>query len=205
MEYTTTVLNRFTGATEAISLGDWITITELGEMYAVGPKRVRQVLYHMGLLQRETTNGKTEYRLTKDAIGKGLGRRNLIKTGRMAGKTFDVISPKGRDLIRQAWEDTITDLDLDSVITHEVQEANKRLNEYDWSRHTHLDKQGRFLWAKYHYPDLTNDQYAFIAGVEVKTIEKYQKIRRDQLAERAAARHSNLGEPAQLDCLLIAA
>jgi ribosomal protein S25 len=57
MNYTAETLDRATGELKEVSLGNWITVTELGERYGVGPKQVRTILHHMGLLQSEDRHG----------------------------------------------------------------------------------------------------------------------------------------------------
>jgi len=99
VEYVSSSLNRETGDIDTISLGNWITVTELGAMYGVGPKRARQVLYHMGLLQPETTGRHTKYHLSENAVLEGYGSRNISRIGKRAGTVFDVISPLGQALL----------------------------------------------------------------------------------------------------------
>jgi ribosomal protein S25 len=57
MNYTAETLDRTTGELKEVSLDNWITVTELGERYGVGPKQVRTILHHMGLLQSEDRHG----------------------------------------------------------------------------------------------------------------------------------------------------
>jgi len=47
MHYTAEVLDRATGDLKEVSLGEWITVTELGELYGVGRRKVRSILHHM--------------------------------------------------------------------------------------------------------------------------------------------------------------
>lgn len=50
MQYTEEVLDRSIGELITRPIGDWVTVTELGELYGVSRIRVRAVLRQMGFL-----------------------------------------------------------------------------------------------------------------------------------------------------------
>ena len=102
MLYTQEALDRTTGHLVQVSLGDWITVTELGQRYGVSPRQARAILHHMGLLQPE----RGRYRLPRQAVEKGLGLRHDRPR---SGHPFDVISPLGQQLIAEVWAETVAD------------------------------------------------------------------------------------------------
>jgi hypothetical protein len=128
MHYTAEVLDRATGDLNEVSLGDWITVTELGERYGVGSKKVRSILHHIGLLQSEGQHGR--YRLTPRAVEQGLGKR--IDRSRKSKWPFDVISPEGQRLIAMAWDEAVADLErerLNDPIVHAADVALQSFKE----------------------------------------------------------------------------
>lgn len=76
MEYTREVFNRATGEMETVSEGDWITVTELGQLYGVGPRVTREILSALDVIGPERINGYERRRLTPWFIQAGFGKRN---------------------------------------------------------------------------------------------------------------------------------
>tara|TARA_R110002074_G_scaffold132734_2_gene276217 strand:+ start:1478 stop:2029 length:552 start_codon:yes stop_codon:yes gene_type:complete len=92
MLYTSEVIDRRTGELVRVCQGDWVTVTELGKAFDLGPRQVRQVLHHLGLVF-PTAGGRGRYCLTPEAIKAGRGRCIPKSKG---GRPFDVISPSGQ-------------------------------------------------------------------------------------------------------------
>lgn len=139
MEYTTEVLNRQTGDLETQSLGDWITITELGERYRIGPRQTRAVLKQMGILDTRYTGQGRVHRhvLTDEAIEAGLGKHVIP---RKKGQTpFDVLSPKGQQWIADRWSDTVSKADKAKNDNPVISEATHRLEAFKTIRATPPD------------------------------------------------------------------
>lgn len=92
MFYNSEVLDRRTGELVRVCQGEWVTVTELGKAFGLGPRQVRQALHHLGLVF-PTANGRGRYCLTPDAIKAGMGR-SIAKS--KSGRPFEVISPAGQ-------------------------------------------------------------------------------------------------------------
>lgn len=92
MLYNSEVLDRRTGELVRVCQGDWVTVTELGKAFDLGPRQVRQVLHHLGWVF-PTAGGRGRYCLTPEAIKAGRGR--CIPKSK-SGHPFDVISPSGQ-------------------------------------------------------------------------------------------------------------
>lgn len=67
MLYSTDTLDRATGELVSTSLGEWLTITEVGRRHGSGPRRTRQILVHMGFF---VPVGR-RHRLALDHVAKG--------------------------------------------------------------------------------------------------------------------------------------
>jgi hypothetical protein len=175
MNYTTETLDRTTGEFKEVSLGNWITVTELGERYGVGPKQVRTILHHMGLLQSEDRHGW--YRLTPHAVAQGLGKR--IDKPR-SGFPFDVISPLGQLLIAQVWDETVADLEQERCGDLQIEEAQAALAAFKIQRLRPLTTQEEVCWMKDHYPNMRHDQIARVLEVSPPLVTRYAGQRREQ-------------------------
>lgn len=82
----------------------WPTVKEIGRRHGVGPRQVRKILEHMGLLERQGPDGQRF--LTTEAIKQGLGRH--ITWG--VEWPFDVISPLGETVIAGRWDTAVAGL-----------------------------------------------------------------------------------------------
>jgi hypothetical protein len=51
MLYTNETVDRTTGDLRIVNMGNWVTVTELGQHYGLGPRKIRSLLYHMGMLR----------------------------------------------------------------------------------------------------------------------------------------------------------
>jgi hypothetical protein len=178
MHYTTEVLNRATGDLGEVSLGNWITVTELGEQYGVGNRKARSVLYHMGLLQSEGQHGR--YRLTPHAVQQGLGKR--IDKSKRSKWPFDVLSPEGQRLIAENWDANLRDLELEKVTTPLLQAASDGLPRFKNGRSSEPTTQMEVCWLLDHFPTLTMEEIALLIGVERPLVSRYANLRFKQLA-----------------------
>ncbi len=98
MEYTEHVLDRRTGEFTEVSAGDWITVTELGDMKGVTARQVRTILREMEFLYVEGGRAHNRHRLMPWVIQQGLGRHIPAKPPKVR-YPFDVIGPQGRTWI----------------------------------------------------------------------------------------------------------
>jgi predicted XRE-type DNA-binding protein len=186
MHYTTEVLDRATGELEEVSLGDWITVTELGEQYGVGRKNVRSILHHMGLLQSEGQHGR--FRLTPHAVQQGLGKR--IDKSKRSKYPFDVLSPEGQKLIASVWQETVNDLERERLSDPLVQSADAALQAFKSQHVTDMKTQEEVCWLTQRFPDLTYQQIANLLGVERPLVSRYANLQRKQLEFRSRRKAS---------------
>lgn len=171
MLYVQETLDRQTGLLATKPVGKFITVTELGNKYQVGPKRVRVVLHHMGVLAAEGRR----YRLPRAFVQNGLGVRHDKPR---SGHPFDVLSPKCQALIAEAWDDTVTDLDRE--VTPTVRRAKAALDAFRLTRCRQLNTQEAVCWLCDHHPRLLHRQISDILGVTPQLVSKFVKLRAKQ-------------------------
>jgi len=172
MEYKREILDRATGHLIEVSVGDWITVTELGHRYGLGEKKVRAVLHHIGLLAPE----EGRYRLTRCAVEKGLGMRH--DRPRKSKYPFDVISPKGQRLIEQIWSEAYDDYEAERRGDEQIAEALSTLDAFRRSRRS-MTTQEEVCWVLDHYPSLSLQQVASVVEVDRALVSRYAKRRAD--------------------------
>ena len=180
MIYTAEVLDRSTGDLKEVSLGSWITVTELAGLYNVGPKQIRVILHHMGLLQSEGQHGW--YRLTRRAVEQGLGKRINKSKSR---HPFDVISPSGQALIDQVWEETVADLRRERCSDPQPAKARATLIAFKATRLSPMTTQEEVCWMKDHYSDMPHEQIASALEISPGLVSRYTNKRREQRAYHA--------------------
>ncbi len=187
VHYTSEVLDRATGDLKEVSLGDWITVTELGERYSVGRRKVRSILHHMGLLQSEGQHGR--YRLSPKAVEQGLGIRH--DNPRRSKYPFDVISPEGQRLIESIWDETVADLERERLDDPLVRSANAALQEFQALSHTTMTTQEEVCWLIIRFPDLTYQQIANLLGVQRPLVSRYANLQKRQINYRERQKASD--------------
>lgn len=176
MEYIREELDRSNGQLQTVTLGNYITVTELGETYGVGPKRVRYILHHMGLLRREGCR----YRLPRGAVEKGLGIRHDKPR---SGYPFDVISPQAQQLIADLWEETVTDLDKELLGTPAILEAKEALEAFKTGRRRRkMTTQQEVCWLCCHREHLTHRQMAVVLSITEQLVGRYANGQAEQIA-----------------------
>ncbi|SIT56313.1 hypothetical protein BQ8794_280052 [Mesorhizobium prunaredense] len=94
--------------------GEWMTVSEYAKSKDTGPRKAREVMEGLGILQQEIEvrlvpllsdprqtkpNYRTTSRLASWAVGAGFGRR--MKSG--AGVPYDVLSPDGMAWLNARW------------------------------------------------------------------------------------------------------
>lgn len=174
MEYHQEVLNRATGQIETRSLGEWITVTELGRRHGVGPRKVRAILHHMGVLGRE---GRS-YRLPRDLVESGIGRRHDRPK---SGHSFDVISPEGRRLIDSMWSETVEDYEADCRKNSSVQPIRDALAAFKSTRTDELGTAGEVRWIEDHFPGTLHKTIAEVLEVSPALVTRHTKQRAAQI------------------------
>ncbi|MBP1060016.1 hypothetical protein JOE51_001483 [Bradyrhizobium japonicum] len=171
MLYVQETLDRQTGLLATNTLGEYLTVTELGKQYQVGPKRVRVILHHMGVLAAEGRR----YRLPRAFVERGLGFRH---DNPRSEQPFDVLSPKCQAVIAEAWNDTVADLDSEATLP--VRRAKAALDTFRPTRRRALETQEAVSWLCDHYPRLLHRQIADILGVTPQLVSKFTKLRAKQ-------------------------
>jgi len=168
-------LDRATGDMVSQPLGEWITVTELGALYGAGPKRVRFVLHHIGLLQQE----KGRFRLTPQAVKDGLGKR--IEKGPRVKFPFDVLSPAGQAMVAGKWREACEELATLHDESRDISRASAALREFTERRKSQMETQMQVCWLLDHFPDLSQREIAEVVEVAQPLVARYTAKRREQL------------------------
>jgi hypothetical protein len=170
MIYTVTTLDRSTGDVKTQSIGNWVTISEFGKSVGIGPRQIRHILHHAGLLRKEGQHGR--YRLSDHAVQAGFGKRHEKS---VSGYPFDVLSPSAQSLLLTNWQWLLSDFEQHTDEDDEVHQASKALDEYQQQRMTKLDRTGIIWWLRDHFKYLTQKQIGTVAGVSQQYVAKCLK------------------------------
>lgn len=177
MQYVSEELDRRTGELVNVNLGDWLTVTELGQQrYGVGPRRVRAVLRHMGILAPEGRHGR--YRLTPQAVQQGLGKR--IDRPKRSKFPFDTISPEGQRLVAEGWQQATAEMAASLAQAPASKAAADALEAFQGQRSRQLSTQQEVCWLRDHHPHLSNRQIAGILGTSEQLVGRYVKLQQEQ-------------------------
>lgn len=202
MEYIAEVLDRTTGDLKLVSLGDWITVTEYGERKGVGPRQVRAILTHIGLLQEEieaSTSGTARVvrrRLTQEAVDKGLGKR--IFPTKKASYPFDVLSPEGQAWVDARWDGAIRIISSAVASSPIAKEARACLEIFRARRRSELTSQMEVCFLLDHFPDLSQVDIVRVTGVSAGLVSRYATIRTDQIRKWKSIKHKRLSDNVRL-------
>jgi hypothetical protein len=179
MIYTTTILDRQEGDLKTISLGEYLTISELAQRYGMGPRQFRRVLDRMGLLQQVATSGRRL--LHPDAVATGYGKTLWPKASTGKHKhPFDVISPLGQAYIADQWKQTLGELLNDGQRPATL--AVQALEEFEARRSKPMSLLFRVTWLLDHFPDLTQQDIADCLNADPSMVSRYAKARRKRRA-----------------------
>lgn len=189
MNYTEHVLDRRTGEFTEVSAGDWITVTELGDMKGVTARQVRTILREMEFLYVEGGRAHNRHRLMPWVIQQGLGRHIPAKPPKVR-YPFDVIGPQGKTWIEARWINTLAKMEA-RPSRSVVEQAREALNTFQERRLGRLNVHGCVLWLCDCYPDLTHTEMAGILDVTQQLVSRYVDIRSRQ---RASAERSKSQE-----------
>lgn len=184
MEYVQEVFDRKTGTLKTISQGEWNTITEIGELYGVGPRKVRSVLRHIGVLDIETRGRTSRHRLCRWMVDREWGRR-IEKKGTVP---FDVIGPAGQRWIAERWDAAVAEL-AEQTLSGKVREASIALDNFKAHRRGHFGTQMEVCWLADHFPDLSQSEVASILDVSQQLVSFSMRARERQLREAIAFRN----------------
>lgn len=188
-EYVREVLDRSTGELQTISLGRWMTVTELGQLHGVGPRRVRTILREMGFIYAPGGGPKQAHRICPWAVEAGLGRRH--EHGKNIKHAFDVVSPSGQAWIAERWSSVLKAVEARER-TGPVEGAIALLLDFKTSRGRTLTVVQEVYWLVDHLPGLNQQQMAEALGVTQQLVSRYLRERGDQIAKWRRWRSSSL-------------
>ncbi len=166
MEYHQEIFDRATGWLETKSIGEWITVTELGERRGLGTKKTRAVLHHMVVLAQEGRR----YRLPHHLVTAGIGLRH---DNPKSGYPFDVISPLGQRLVASAWCNTVEDYEADCRTDAEVPIIRAALAAFKNTRLSPMYTRQEVYWVLDHFPDTLHQTVALALEVSPALVSRH--------------------------------
>jgi hypothetical protein len=183
MIYQNEILNRRTGELISIDIGNWITVTELGDCLDLGPREIRKVLHRLGWAAPERGSGGA-YRLNANAVRRGYGKRISPKKG----YPFDVISPAGQAIVREQLQSLMDAAEEERKSDPVVQQTRSALEEYRGKHPDHLvTLQEEVSWIDFYCPGLTGPQVALVLDTTDQLVRKYRhaaNAQRKRVAQR---------------------
>lgn len=186
MEYFQEVLDRSAGKLIKVSQGDWITITELGEIKGAGKRETRAILREMGFLVVEGHGRNARHRLASWVTDRNWGRR----INRKGCYPFDVVGPDARKWIDRQWRtaaDKIADLSAQATA------AQRHLAAFlACRRDPEMPSQEQVCWLCDFYPDLSQMEKARIVGISQQLVSRFEEVRRRQRERRLTNRERQL-------------
>jgi len=182
MEYFHEVLDRSSGQLVRISQGDWITITELGEIMGAGKRATRAVLREMGFLTVEGTGRNSRHRLASWVTNRGWGRR----IHRSGGFPFDVVGPEARRWIEERWASAAEKV---CDLSGEAKAARGHLSSFlARRRNPAMPPQEQVCWLCDFYPSLSQAEKGRIVGISQQLVGRFEKVRSRQRQRRLTAK-----------------
>ena len=173
IEYHQEVLDRATGRLETNSIGEWITVTELGQRHGVGKKTTRAVLHHMGVLAQEGRRYRLPYHLVQAGIG-------LRHDNPKSGYPFDVISPEGQRLIASVWCETVEDYETECRKDTEVPVIRASLAAFKATRLCPMDTRQEVYWVLDHFPDALLQTVALALEISPALVSRHTAERNNR-------------------------
>lgn len=193
MEYFDEVLDRSSGELIRVSRGDWIAVTELGQLHGVGPRKTRTILRAMDVLQVEGAEKHQRHRLTAWVVQRGWGRR-IEKRGAVP---FDVVGPALRAWVDERWEETTRR--LSRAAGQKAVYAREALHRFTETRSgRELSVQQAVCWLACYFEELTQVEMASVLDVTQQLVAKYLNIRTSQLREARALKAMDPDERKEL-------
>ena len=174
MQYTNETLDRTTGDLRIVDMGNWVTLTELGQHYGVGSRKIRSLLFHMGMLGSE--GGR--FRLTPKAVQQGLGKRH--DNPKKIKHPFDVISPLGQKVFAENWAWIAADLEGEKRSKPILREASKTLEGFKKGRLSEMTTQMEVCWLLDQFPKFQQDEIATLLEVAPSLVNRYAKTQAKQ-------------------------
>ncbi len=193
MEYFDEIFDRRTGELIKVSTGDWIPLTELGQLHGVGPKKVRTILREMGVVHVEGAERHQRHRLAAWVVQRGWGRR-IERKGTVP---FDVVGPELRAWVAERWSETTEKL-VRTAGKH-VAAAGEALRRFGQTRgKQELSVQQAVCWLRDNFDGLTQTEMAGLLDVTQQLVAKYLNIRDSQLREARELKAMDVDQRRQL-------
>ncbi len=177
--YTDEVFNRSTGELETISLGHWVTVTEMGELHGVGRLRVRTILRELDFVTVEGGGRYDRHRITRWAVDRGYGKR--IERSARVQHPFDVISPAGRSWIDERWSDAVAA--IQGRVALDVVTAKEALERFQTARPRQLKIEEAVCWLTDHFKELSQEQIGEVLDVSRQLVSRYLNTRSKQIRD----------------------
>jgi DNA-binding transcriptional regulator YiaG len=199
MEYTEQILDRTTGELVTISKGDWMTITELGELHGIGSRKFRVVLRKLDFLQLEYVGKTWRHRLAPWVTERGWGKR-LQRSAKGSYIPFDVVGPDAREWIKQRLPSVLAKIEAE--VSPEIELARAALDDFRTSRNEYrarltdgkeMSVEEMVLWLSDHFPKLSQPEVATLLNVTQQLVSAYQDKRWKSLRLAKARRKSRPG------------
>lgn len=167
MEFFKETIDGSTGEVTNVSIGDWITITELGKRYDAGPRQTRAVLIEMGFMFVAIGEHRNKTSIMPWVVKKGWGRPIHPRNG----FEFDVINEDAQRWIAQRWEKAQSSL---NELPQDVQSASECLTFFVQRRDIpdDMDTRCKVKWLMDHYSFLMNVDIAKVVGVSKQRVSK---------------------------------
>jgi hypothetical protein len=186
VEYYQEVLDRSSGQLIKISQGDWITISELGEIMGAGRREARTVLREMGLLVAEGQARNARHRLASWVTDRGWGRR-IVRQGCYP---FDVIGPDARRWVEGRWERAAEKV---GNLSAQGQSAKAHLATFlSHRRNPDMPPQEQVCWLCDFYPGLSQSEKGRIIGISQQLVSRFEEVRRRQRQRRLTSREQDV-------------
>ncbi|KKC33262.1 hypothetical protein [Devosia psychrophila] len=186
MEYFQDAIDRTNGDILRVSVGEWITISELAKSKGVGPRQTRAILVEMGFLASEGQDRDLKLRLASWVTDCGWGRRQRS----FKGIQFDVIGPDAHHWINDRWDNAVGEF---ASLSNLGQTARDHLRAFlDRRIDPDMAVQEQVCWLVDFYPALSQSDKARIIGVTQQVVSKYEKVRRVQIDRRISKRNAIL-------------
>lgn len=177
MEYIQEIFDRSTGTITEINIGDWITITELGQLKKLGQRQIRAALRQMDFLIIGGSGKNARHRVADWVLERGWAKR----IQRKGCYPFDVIGPNARAWIDEYWESK-------ALIAHHrrphVAKATAHLQQFISNRlNKTMPIQSCVCWLCDFYPELTQTEKATILSVSQQLINRFEAVRTHQITK----------------------
>jgi hypothetical protein len=178
MEYVEEIIDRETGDLKTCSLGDWITVTELGKEKGEGPRRTRSILAKMEVLQLEGNGRRSRHRVVPWVTERGWAKR----LNPMHGHPFDVLGPDMQAWIDKRWSSARSSV-LDRTSAPHVKPARDALAAFKDQRHSaDMEVRCQVVWLLDHYPSLSQSDIGALVDVSQQLVQRLVREREVQIA-----------------------